>query len=124
MEHRREHLAFTGARIVAIDGRTLGSVLEARADRFLAATPDGICWLTQQCVFTAVGAEVTLICDASGLRRYVIGVLPPFQSQADSATRAELPARAPSEDGHRVDGRTHPAGHGQRRDDEQEGVST
>lgn len=89
MDPFRQHKARAGLRIVAIDGRLLGTVLEGRDDRFLASTPDGIYWLRQDCVFTVVGLEMTLICDASGLKRYVVGALPPFLPRAEPQPSAD-----------------------------------
>lgn len=61
-----------GDRVLTAAGMFLGTVAKADDEAFLVERDGNLIWLSLQCVFTRERGSVTLICERSGLHRYIV----------------------------------------------------
>ena len=70
------HLPHVGDVVVTLDGANVGRVAAVRQEMFLVNIPNGSVWLSLNLVYTRSGGSqgtITMICDGSGLKRYMKG---------------------------------------------------
>lgn len=60
-----------GDRVLTLTGRFVGRVLEVTRSSFRVGVDGNSYWLSREAVFTSVKGEVTLVCEARGLRAFL-----------------------------------------------------
>ena len=67
------HLPRVGDALVTLDGARVGRVSAVQREMFEAETPGGRHWLSLGLIYTRDTGTVTMICDRSGIQRYLRG---------------------------------------------------